>query len=133
MADKASVQKCREDLNKVRKEIAKIVIGQESVIDGLLRALVANGHVLIEGVPGIAKTLVIRALSASTGCGFKRIQFTADLLPTDIIGVTSYEEQKGFFVIKKGKPAIRFDLSSGKVFIDNNFLIRYFGLRLNFL
>jgi len=100
MADKASVQKCREDLNKVRKEIAKIVVGQESVIDGLLRALVANGHVLIEGVPGIAKTLVIRALSASTGCGFKRIQFTADLLPTDIIGVTSYEEQKGFFVIK---------------------------------
>jgi len=62
--------------------------------------LIANGHVLLEGIPGIAKTLLVRALAKSTGCDFKRIQFTADLLPTDIVGITSYEAEKGFFVIK---------------------------------
>ena len=94
------IERCRADLNKVKNEVAKVVVGQRPLIDGLLRALLANGHVLIEGVPGIAKTLIVRALAASTSCKFKRIQFTADLLPTDILGITSYEEEKGFFVIK---------------------------------
>lgn len=94
------VKKCKQSLDLVRAEIAKIIVGQEKVVDGLLRALLSNGNVLVEGIPGIAKTLVIRALAKSTGCGFKRIQFTPDLLPTDIVGITSYEEQKGFFVIK---------------------------------
>lgn len=97
---KSIIDKCKSDLDRVRKEIAKVIVGQEKVIDGLLRALLANGHVLIEGVPGIAKTLVIRVLAQSTGSKFKRIQFTPDLLPTDIVGITSYEKQKGFFVIK---------------------------------
>ncbi|MDP7322512.1 MAG: MoxR family ATPase, partial [Candidatus Woesearchaeota archaeon] len=86
------IERCRADLNKVKNEVAKVVVGQRPLIDGLLRALLANGHVLIEGVPGIAKTLIVRALAASTSCKFKRIQFTADLLPTDILGITSYEE-----------------------------------------
>ena len=97
---KAAINKCCADLNKVKKEIAKVVVGQEILIDELLRAVLANGHVLIEGVPGIAKTLISRALSASTGCDFKRIQFTADLLPTDILGITSYDEERGFFVVQ---------------------------------
>lgn len=62
--------------------------------------MLANGHVLIEGIPGIAKTLLIRALSEASGCKFKRIQFTPDLLPTDIIGITSYHKERGFYVIK---------------------------------
>ncbi len=94
------IKKSKADLDKVKAEVAKVVVGQKKVVDALLKALLADGHVLVEGIPGIAKTLVIRALAAATGCKFKRIQFTPDLLPTDIVGITSYEESKGFFVIK---------------------------------
>ena len=97
---KSLIKKYKSELDAVKGEIANIIVGQEKTVDGLLRALIANGHVLVEGIPGIAKTLVIRSLANSTGCKFKRIQFTPDLLPTDIVGITSYEEQKGFFVIK---------------------------------
>jgi MoxR-like ATPase len=65
-----------------------------------LEAFMSNGHVLIEGIPGIAKTLLIRTISAVTGCQFSRIQFTPDLLPTDIVGITSYDEHKGFYTVK---------------------------------
>lgn len=98
--NKSIIKKCKSDLDAVKAEVAKVVVGQEKVVDALLKALLANGHVLLEGIPGIAKTLVIRAVATSTGCKFKRIQFTPDLLPTDIVGITSYEENKGFFVIK---------------------------------
>ena len=87
-------------LESIRKELSRIIVGQERIITGLLRALLANGHVLVEGVPGTAKTLVIRALAAVTGCKFSRIQFTVDLLPTDITGITIYEERKGFSIVK---------------------------------
>ena len=97
---KKVLAKCKSDLDKVSEEISNIVVGQEKVVDGLLRALLANGHVLLEGIPGIAKTLLIRALATTTGCNFKRIQFTPDLLPTDITGITSYDEKRGFYVIK---------------------------------
>jgi len=83
-----------------KEEIAKAVVGQDEVIDSLFRALICNGHVLLEGVPGIAKTLMVRSLSAITGTQFSRIQFTPDLLPTDIEGITAYHEKKGFFVMK---------------------------------
>jgi MoxR-like ATPase len=85
---------------KGKEEISKAVVGQEKVIESLFRAIVCNGHVLLEGVPGIAKTLMVRSLAAITGTAFSRIQFTPDLLPSDIIGITSYHEKKGFFVIK---------------------------------
>ncbi|MBT4647227.1 MoxR family ATPase [archaeon] len=85
---------------EVRNEIGKAVIGQKEALNTLLEALIANGHVLVEGIPGIAKTLLIRTLSTVTGCEFRRIQFTPDLLPTDIIGITSYDENKGFYTIK---------------------------------
>ena len=94
------IRQCKADIDRVKAEVAKVVVGQENVVDAILKALLANGHILLEGIPGVAKTLVIRAIALSAGCKFKRIQFTADLLPTDIVGITSYEEQKGFFVIK---------------------------------
>ncbi|MBW6442720.1 MoxR family ATPase [Patescibacteria group bacterium] len=84
----------------IRKEISKVVVGQEKVVDSLIRALLCDGHVLLEGVPGIAKTLLIKALSEVSGCTSKRIQFTVDLLPTDIIGLTTYTPNKGFEIVK---------------------------------
>jgi MoxR-like ATPase len=96
----AELKYCMEVINKLKKEIGKVVIGQERILDGLMRGLICNGHVLLEGVPGIAKTLIIRALGQATGCSVNRIQFTVDLLPTDIIGIISYTPQKGFEVVK---------------------------------
>lgn len=87
-------------IDKVREEVAKTVVGQHKVINGFLRGLIANGHVLVEGVPGIAKTLLVRTLAKVTGSDFKRIQFTVDLLPTDIVGLESYVEGKGFITMK---------------------------------
>lgn len=86
--------------SEAREEIAKVVIGQKVIVDYLLEALIANGHVLLEGVPGIGKTLLVRTISKVIGCSYSRIQFTPDLLPTDIVGVTTYEEGKGFFTVK---------------------------------
>jgi len=87
-------------LEDMRYEVSKIVVGQKNVVEGILRALLANGHVLIEGVPGIAKTLLIRSIAESAGCKFSRIQFTVDLLPADITGLTTYTPGKGFETIK---------------------------------
>jgi len=95
-----NVIKDQKILNEIKKEISNAVIGQEKVINGFLRALLSDGNVLVEGVPGLAKTLIVRALSRVMGCGFSRIQFTPDLLPTDIIGITAYEREKGFYVLK---------------------------------
>ncbi len=86
----------------LKKEVAKVVVGQEKVIEGILRALLADGHVLVEGVPGIAKTLVVKSIAVATGCEFGRIQFTVDLLPTDIIGVTTLTPDKSSFEVLKG-------------------------------
>lgn len=88
-------------LSKVKKELSKLIVGQTEIVDSLLRAMLANGHVLVEGVPGLAKTLIIRALAATTRCSFKRIQFVVDLLPSDIVGLTTYDEKtKKFYTIK---------------------------------
>jgi MoxR-like ATPase len=89
-----------EDVKKVRDEIGKAVVGQERVVTDFMIALVANGHVLIEGVPGLAKTLLIRTLSQVMGCKYSRVQFTPDLLPSDILGITTYEKERGFYVLK---------------------------------
>lgn len=88
------------DIKKIKEEVSKIVVGQFEVVDGLLKAILADGHVIVEGVPGIAKTLLVRTMAVVTGCSFKRIQFTVDLLPTDITGITAYHEKKGFYVVK---------------------------------
>jgi len=87
-------------IGEIKEEVSNVVVGQEKVINGFLRALLANGNVLVEGVPGLAKTLIVRVLSKVMGCGVSRIQFTPDLLPTDIIGITAYERERGFYVLK---------------------------------
>jgi MoxR-like ATPase len=96
----AEVKKISENIKKIKKEMAKIVMGQEKIVNSLIMGLLCNAHVLVEGVPGIAKTLAIRALAAASGCTVKRIQFTVDMLPTDIIGITNYTPEKGFEIIK---------------------------------
>lgn len=97
---KQQVAVYHEKLQMARKEIANVVVGQDEMVSLLLEALIANGNVLLEGVPGIGKTLLVRTLSSIIGCNYSRIQFTPDLLPTDIVGVTTYEEGKGFFTMK---------------------------------
>jgi MoxR-like ATPase len=84
----------------VRKEIRKVVVGQDDVVNTMLRCIVANSHVIVEGIPGIGKTLFIKALAKVMGSEFKRIQFTPDLLPSDIIGINTYEKERGFYVLK---------------------------------
>ena len=89
-------------IEAVKKEIAKVVVGQENMIDSLLIALLCDGHILIEGVPGLAKTTTVNALAKSLGLNFKRAQFTPDLLPADILGAEIYDPQNNSFKIKKG-------------------------------
>ena len=89
-------------IKALKTELKKAVIGQETMIEGLLIGLLSNGHILIEGVPGLAKTTTINALSQALGLDFKRIQFTPDLLPSDIIGAQIYNPQDHTFSIKKG-------------------------------
>ena len=91
-----------EMIDNLRKELSKVVVGQAEVIDQFITALIANGHVLVEGVPGTAKTLIVKSISEASGCDFGRIQFTVDLLPTDIIGITSLSPDKSSFEILKG-------------------------------
>ncbi len=85
-----------------RKEAAKRLIGQEKLIDDILTAFIAGGHVLLEGVPGLAKTLTIKTVAEILGLDFKRIQFTPDLLPADVTGTLIYEQNTGRFSVRKG-------------------------------
>ena len=89
-------------LNNVKKEVKRVIVGQDDVVDRLLIALSAGGHVLLEGVPGIAKTLTIKTLSECIDAGFSRIQFTPDLLPSDIVGTRIYNHHDGEFSTVKG-------------------------------
>jgi MoxR-like ATPase len=84
------------------EEIGRVVVGQQYMIERLLIGLLADGHVLLEGVPGLAKTLTVRTLSDAIGTDFQRIQFTPDLLPADLLGTLVYNQKKGAFSIKKG-------------------------------
>ena len=87
-------------LQAVRQEIAKVMVGQDETVNAMLRGVIASSHILVEGVPGIGKTLLVRALATVMGCDFKRIQFTPDLLPSDIVGINTYEKDRGFYVLK---------------------------------
>ena len=89
-------------LDRCRAEIARAVIGQRSMIDGMLMGILTGGHVLLEGVPGLAKTLAIKSLSHVIDASFKRLQFTPDLLPADLIGTMIFRQQTGEFVARKG-------------------------------
>ncbi|MDX9902111.1 MAG: AAA family ATPase [Aliarcobacter sp.] len=89
-------------IQNIKNEMKKVIVGQEELIDSLLIGLIANGHILVEGVPGLAKTTAINALAQALGIEFKRIQFTPDLLPSDITGTEIYNPKSGEFSIKKG-------------------------------
>jgi len=102
---KEKVEKFRENFLKVKEEISKIIVGQQEIIEGVLLCLFANGHVLLEGLPGLGKTLMVRTMSDALDLSFSRIQFTPDLMPADIIGtniVAENERGRKEFQFQKG-------------------------------
>ncbi|RMD88577.1 MAG: ATPase [Calditrichaeota bacterium] len=96
------INKESEFVEKITTEVSKVIVGQKYMVERLLIALLANGHVLLEGVPGLAKTLAVKTLSSTIQTKFQRIQFTPDLLPADIIGTLIYDQRNGDFTTKKG-------------------------------
>jgi MoxR-like ATPase len=86
----------------IRQEVAKVVVGQDGAVSGVLAALLVGGHVLLEGVPGVAKTLLVKTMAATLDLGFKRLQFTPDLMPSDVIGQLIYQQQAGSFRFREG-------------------------------
>jgi len=92
MDPKEQIAKFREVYNSLREEIGKVIVGQDAIVDGTLNALFANGHVLLEGVPGLGKTLLVRTLSQVLDLSFNRIQFTPDLMPADVLGTNMVHE-----------------------------------------
>ena len=89
-------------VDRLREEIGHVIVGQSHMLDRLLIGLLSNGHVLLEGVPGLAKTLTIKSLALAIHAKFSRIQFTPDLLPADVIGTMIYNQQRSEFVVRKG-------------------------------
>src|SRR6476620_8710730 len=89
-------------IDRLREEIGHVIVGQSHMLDRLLIGLLSNGHVLLEGVPGLAKTLTIKSLAMAIHAKFSRIQFTPDLLPADVIGTMIYNQQRNEFVVRKG-------------------------------
>jgi MoxR-like ATPase len=89
-------------IQNIQTEIAKVLVGQDKMVEGLLAGLLCRGHILLEGVPGLAKTTAVNALAKTLGLDFKRVQFTPDLLPSDIIGTEIYDPSNNTFKIKQG-------------------------------
>jgi MoxR-like ATPase len=89
-------------IDRLRDEVGRVIVGQHYMLDRLLIGLLSNGHVLLEGVPGLAKTLAIKSLAQGIHAKFSRIQFTPDLLPADVIGTMIYQQQKNEFVVRRG-------------------------------
>ncbi|MDA3950407.1 MAG: MoxR family ATPase [Spirochaeta sp.] len=96
------IRRAQDLIQKARDELARKIVGQQAMIDGLLTGILAGGHVLLEGVPGLAKTLTVKSLADVLDASFRRIQFTPDLLPADLIGTMIYRQQTGEFVPRKG-------------------------------
>lgn len=96
------IDQAHKKIEDVRKEIGKVIVGQTHLIDCLLIGIFADGHLLLEGVPGVAKTLAANTLANVLACDFKRVQFTPDLLPADLIGTSIYNNKDGAFFVKKG-------------------------------
>jgi MoxR-like ATPase len=97
-----AVQEHSAWVQPLQQELERVIVGQKHLLNRLLIALVTNGHVLLEGVPGLAKTLSLKTLAAAVNVGFKRLQFTPDMLPADIVGTTIYNPQDGSFRVKHG-------------------------------
>ncbi|POS00889.1 MoxR-like ATPase [Flavobacterium croceum DSM 17960] len=100
MSDVAAVQRLVEKRNQLKTEISKIIVGQNEVIDQILLSIFSGGHALLVGVPGLAKTLMVNTISQALGLDFKRIQFTPDLMPSDILGSEILDESRNFKFIK---------------------------------
>jgi MoxR-like ATPase len=98
----ANIERISEVLTRARSEVAKVIIGQEEVIDFALIAIFTNHHALVEGVPGVAKTLLVRTLARVLGCTYNRIQFTPDLMPADITGTNVFNMQRNEFSLVQG-------------------------------
>ncbi|MBQ3027005.1 MAG: AAA family ATPase, partial [Alistipes sp.] len=103
----------RESLfvDTLRAEMGKVIVGQQHLVDTLLIGLLSNGHILLEGVPGLAKTLAITTLAKAVDADFSRIQFTPDLLPADIVGTLIYSQKAEDFTVKKGPVFANFVLA----------------------
>ncbi len=98
-------------INKIREELSRVIVGQKSMIDRLLVALLAEGHILLEGVPGLAKTLAVKTFSETLDLSYSRIQFTPDLLPADVTGTMIYNQKKEDFIVKNGPVFANFVLA----------------------
>ena len=97
-----SAEEIKERFDAVRAEVAKVLVGQDELVHRLLLALLADGHVLLEGVPGLAKTLAVGTLAATVDCRFSRIQFTPDMLPGDVTGTQIFNPREGTYSVRKG-------------------------------
>jgi len=91
-----------QTIEKLRQEVTKVIVGQEKLLDRMLIAMITGGHILLEGVPGLAKTTAVKSLAESVGIAFQRISFTPDLLPADVIGTMIYNPKEGTFAPRKG-------------------------------
>ena len=101
-AGRASAEQIKERFDAVRAEVAKVLVGQDELVHRLLLALLADGHVLLEGVPGLAKTLAVGTLASTVDCRFSRIQFTPDMLPGDVTGTQIFNPREGTYSVRKG-------------------------------
>lgn len=102
LALNAAIKQESQFIDRMKQEINKVIVGQSEMVDGILMGLLTGGHILLEGVPGLAKTLTISSVAQSISLGFQRIQFTPDLLPTDLIGTMIFNPKSGEFAPKKG-------------------------------
>src|SRR5258708_5918656 len=96
------IKKESQFVNKLLTEVGKVVVGQRIMLERILMGLLTEGHVLLEGVPGLAKTLTIRSMADAIHLDFQRVQFTPDLLPSDLIGTMIFNQKTGEFLVKKG-------------------------------
>src|SRR5438270_11026635 len=96
------IRQVQETARSIRQNVSRVIVGKEAVIDLLMVALLCEGHVLFEDVPGIGKTTLAKSLAKSLGCAFQRIQFTPDLLPSDITGITFFNQKNGEFEFRPG-------------------------------
>src|SRR5438105_10635247 len=111
MTQTDEIRQVQEAARSIRQNVGRVIIGKEEVIDLLMVALLCEGHVLFEDVPGIGKTMLAKALAKSLGCSFQRIQFTPDLLPSDITGITFYNQKEGEFEFRPGPLLSQFVLA----------------------
>ncbi len=101
-AGRLSIHDAAQSVTQIKSNISKVLIGQDDIVENVLTVLFAGGHVLLEGVPGLGKTLLVRALAKSLNVSFSRVQFTPDLMPSDVVGHSLYDMKSGEFTVKKG-------------------------------